>query len=431
VTSGGRLYAASDSGARPAAEALAWLWRLGAVGGAPDGSAVGFGTLSEEADLTALTEAGRLAGTVLFAPEPGPASGPVPARRAASGRARFDRGGRIRGEFALFEDGTPVVKSSLGLHAVRDERALMLAADPATAWTELRGFWCLRALAEFLPEKLGRPLVLLPPLGCVRLDDVPGTAQHQVEGHAKPDRRQRRRIERMRRVYAAAGARLNVAVCSRALADGRQVPLDEVWPGSVEALAAGAGDGAFEPVCHGWLHLDPGELERGQVEFREFAALDEAEAGRRIDESLTWQEQALGRRPDTFVAPAWGYSEGTHAAAAARGLPAWQRPALGPLIVNGNPRETIDSALRGLSGLDYRPLAELASFGLPPTPVLHGGLFDLRMQQLRQERDVLGFGRLLLRRDLLRLAELPGVRWVGAGELVAALREHDAAEQSG
>ena len=47
-----------------------------------------------------------------------------------------------------------------------------------------------------------------------------------------------------------------MAVCSRALVGAEEAPLDEVWPGSVPALAKGVDDGAFEPVCHGYLHLD-------------------------------------------------------------------------------------------------------------------------------------------------------------------------------
>jgi len=431
VSGHGRLFARAESPAAAAASALAWLWRLGPLLDEPAADAVAIGAMEEEAELRPLLESGRARGLVLFAPEPGPAVGGVPSRRQVEGVAGFGRGQRIAGAFTVFEDGESAARSSLGRHAVRDGLTLVLAADPRTAWTELRGFWCLGALAPFLADVLARPLPMLPPVGCVRLDDVPGTAQHQAQGTAHPDGRQRRRVQAMRRAYEAAGARLNVAVTVRALAGEEQVPLERVWPRSIAALADGVRAGAFEPVCHGYLHLDPEAFAEGRVEFREFGALDEAEAGRRLDAALAWQEEVLGGRPRTFVAPAWAYSDGALAAAAARRLPAWRAAGLGPLLEDGIVRETVHSALRGLHGLDYGPFAALAAHGLPPTAVLHGGLFDLRLSQLRESRDALTLARLALRRDILRLPRLRGLRWIGAGELVQLLERHESVEVQG
>jgi hypothetical protein len=59
---------------------------------------------------------------------------------------------------------------------------------------------------------------------------------------------------------------------------------------------------------------------------------------------------------------------------------------------------------------------------MPPVVVLHGRLLDDRLVH----RDFLALARLALRRDLARLMRLRGVRWVGAQELVALLRAHDA-----
>jgi len=421
----GRLFALHGSGAAGAAGSLAWLWRLGPVRSTPAPDAVAIGTVDEAGELAGLLGARRLAGVVVLAAGAGPADGAVPGRQVASGVASFGRRARVSGDFTVFRGGAAAASSSLGVHAVRDGRTLVLGIDPETAWTQLRAFWALRALADFLPGALERPLVTLPPVGCARVDDLPGTAQLQVEERAKPDWRQQARIRLLRAVYGSAGARLNVAVASGALAGGEKVPLDEVWPRSTAVLAAGVRSGAFEPVCHGWLHLDPDELEHGRVQFREFLELDEAEAGRRLDAAMAWQESVLGARPATFVAPAWGYSEGALAAAAARGLPAWQRPALVPMLHRGNPHESVDSGFRGMQKLDYEPFTAMAALGLPPTPVLHGGLFDLRVPQLRADRDFVTLLRLLAWRDILRLPRVRGVRWVGAGELVDLLRDHD------
>ncbi len=424
----GRLYAATGSVARSAAAGLAWLWRLGPVLDEPDPRAVGFGAEEEADDLAALVRAGRLAGAVVFASGPGAATAVLPERRLGTGVAAFDGGIRLDGEFTLLGGGEPLLRSSLGTHAaIVDRRVLVLAADAASAWTLLRGHWTLDALARFLPEVLERPLVLLPPVGCVRLDDVPGTAQHQVQGDAHPDRRQLRRIRSLARAYASGGAVLNVAVAARALTpdSDAELALEEVWPRSVAALADGVRAGVFEPVGHGYLHLDTAALARGETEAREFAHLDREEAGRRLDAVLAWQEETLGRRPATFVAPAWGYSEGTLAAAAERSLHAWRRPEPGPLHSGWDVHETIDSALRGMRGVDYGAFAAMASVGLPPTPVLHGGLFDLRLGQLRAARDLLGLARLFLRRDVVRLPALRGLRWIGASALLDLLRAHE------
>jgi hypothetical protein len=418
----GRLFARPDSPARRAAAALSWLWRLGPLLDDPAADAVAVGAAAEEGELRPLLESRRVCGLILFAPDAG---------RRVEGVARFGPGQRISGAFTVLEDGRPAARSNLGAHAVREGRTLTLGADPATAWSELRGFWCLGALAPFLAEVLARPLPMLPPVGCIRLDDVPGTAQHQAEGKAHPDGRQRRRVEGLLRAYSAAGARLNIAVAARGLEGKEQVPLEQVWPRSVAALADGVRAGAFEPVCHGYLHLDTDAFASGRIEFREFASLSEREAGRRIDAALDWQERVLGRRPETFVAPAWAYSDGALAAAAGRGLPAWRRPELGSLLGDGTVRETVHSGLRGLHSLDYGPFANLASHGLPPTAVLHGGLFDLRMAQIRERRDAPTLARLTLRRDILRLPRVPGVRWIGAGELVRLLEAHDTIEVRG
>jgi hypothetical protein len=102
----------------------------------------------------------------------------------------------------------------------------------------------------------------------------------------------------------------------------------------------------------------------------------------------------------------------------------WLRPTPGPILETWCLHETIDSALRGLHKLDYAPLALFAQLGLPPTPVFHGGLFDLRLQQLRESRDVVTAARLLTRRDIFRLPASPGIRWIAASNLVRLLDAH-------
>jgi predicted deacetylase len=279
-------------------------------------------------------------------------------------------------------------------------------------------------LMDFLTDLLDRPPVKLPAMGLLRYDDVPGTAAQQLSGQDKPDRKVVRRVRRLSRVCADSGAVLNVAVTARALDGGEEVPLDRIWPRSVEAIAEGIRDGTFEQIAHGYLHLAPGSTE-GNVESREFGGLDREEAERRIGSALEWAEQALGVRPRSFVAPNWVYSPGSLEALAAIGLPAFLPCEPAPLTDGSNVRESLVSTVDGLHGLDYRPLTALAEAGVPPYVVVHGGLIDSRFNGLDLPRDAVTLARLAVRRDMFRLPRVPGVRWVGASELIERLAEHD------
>jgi hypothetical protein len=422
----GVLFAPSGSSVTAFATGLAWLWRLGPVLSEPHPAAVGIGTLQDVGRLAELVRNNRLRGAVILAGSPGPAVGPVPARALRRGPAALP-GGSVRGRFVVFGQGAPVVRSSLGTHAVRDGALLMLGADTGI-WGRLELAWTLDAVARFLTEVLDRPLVRLPPVGCLRWDDVPGTAHEQLEGAAHSDRRQRARVARALRVCRRRGVSVNLAVPVSALARGRETEIDAVWPSTVAKIADGVASGAFEVVCHGTVHFDTAARAQGSLDPREFAALDADEAGRRIDKAMGWLSARLGP-PGSFIAPAWGYSAGTLAAARERNLPTWHRPVAGPLLDHGDAvHETVDTGLPGLAGLDYRPLAQLAAVGMPPFLVIHGTLLDYRLMNLHLPGDAMVMARLALRRDLLRLLSLPGVRWVGSSELIDRLRRHAAIE---
>jgi hypothetical protein len=379
-----RWFVPAGSAAGDWAAGIAWLWRLGPRSGEPSPGAVGLGTAADAAALTELALGGELAGAVI-----------------------------LEGE------GTGRV--------VRDANVLRVGLG-VDDWGSLHGAGAYGGVADFLAAVLDGPLTMLPPIGCLRIDDSPGTAQRQVEGTAKGDGFQSKRFRAVEREYRRRGAVLNLAVAAEAFDDDRnRVPLDQVWPDAIRAMRAGVQSGAFEPVCHGLLHLDPAELENGRVEFREFANLPEAEAGERIDAALAWHRRCLGD-PRSFVAPAWAYGEHGRAAAHARGLATWSRPAPGPLVNGDDVRETLFGHLPGLRGVDYSPLVSLTKAGVPVTVTLHGGLIDGRSTRPRSLRDLVALARLALRRDLERLAGVEGIRWLGATEFVRVLRAHDATE---
>jgi hypothetical protein len=431
MSAGGSLFVLRGSRMTGFAETLAWLWRLGPLREEPDREAVGIGWVEEWRELDALLRARRLAGAVVFASRPGPDVGPIPPRHRVRGVADFGRGERVAGQFSLLDGGTAAVRSSLGAHAVREDRWMVMATDPEASWGALDGYWVLPALAELLVDVLDRPLVLLPPVGWIRYDDMLGNGYQQLVGVAKSDRRIRRRIESLAARCERVGVKVNLALSSRAWEDGHEVPVDELWPEATEAVATGIAAGVYEPVCHGYLHVDTEALQAGRHESREYAHLDLREAGRRVDVTLDWCSRALGAVPPTFVAPSWGYGQGLLAALAERELPAWLPPKPKPLLSGGNVHETLLSSLEGLHQFDFAPFARLAEAGLPPTIVTHGGLFDARLRALRPPRDLVPLMRLFVRRDLSRIPWTDGVRWIGAGDLVEHVRAHDEIEVRG
>ncbi|UJA19981.1 hypothetical protein HJD18_06990 [Thermoleophilia bacterium SCSIO 60948] len=426
MSSAGRfegLCATPDTPAAHVAELLSWLW------GFPDPvaeNAPGLVRLAPSdagAEVRRAVSGGRLGAAIVIRGDRPDAADPgaSPSRRV-EGSPSFD-GSRVAGEFRLI-DATPGefgVASSLGTHATWSSGVLDLAAPDDLGWGTLRSFWALEAVSHVL----GTPR-RLPAVGCLRLDDFPGTAQHQAQGNAKEDAKQLRRLSSLRRACERSGSVLNFAVAAEALDGGARVPLDRVWPRCIEQLGDGVRAGRFEPVCHGLLHLDPDLYESsGEIEFREFAALSHEEAGRRIDLALAWHEAKLAR-PRVFVAPAWGYSEGSIEALAERGLPAWLPPRPGPLADGPNLRETLTSDLIGLHRLDYSPLARLAAVGVPPTVTFHGGLIDSRTTRPRDVAGAVDLARLLLARDIVRVPRIAGVDWIGAGDFAELIAGHRA-----
>lgn len=423
------LFVATGSPALPLARAVGWLWRLGDPASSPSPGAVGIGTIDEGETLGELVAANRLAAAAILCPEPGGEVGWIPARRTITGVCRFPGIGAIEEPFTVFGSGRAAVRSDRGIHAVRNGRLLAIGGG-SDSWGRLSIAVLLEALSAFLIEVSGHPLVTLPAVGVLRLDDFPGTAQQQLEKQAKGDRRQARRMRRFRRAFRGSGSVLNVAACARALDDGAVVPLDQVWPDAVGELRRGEQEGSVEPVCHGFLHLDPDAHARGEVEFREFARLDRAETERRVAATLSWQEKQIGR-PATFVAPAWSYGDFALKVSAALGLAPWLKPEPGPLLEGTALRETLIDGPPGLHHLDYGPLAALARLGLPPTIVMHGALLDNRVDSLRRPRNLFALARLAARRDIVRLPEVPGLRWIGAAEYARLMRLHASSSRPG
>ncbi len=423
----GSIYTAENSPVRQIAQAISWLWRLGPVLEEPSPSAVGLGWPNEAPALRRMIRSGELAGAIVFAPGPGPDVEAIPGRGRRVGVADFGDGNRVKGQFTCFTEGNPAARSSLGVHAVRDDNWLVLGCEPSISWGALDGAWAFSTIAEFLAATLDRPLILLPAIGWVRYDDMPGNGFDQLRGKARSDRDWQRRIERMAGAFEEANAVLNVAVSARAFADEKPVPLEAVWPDAIAKLREGIERGVLEPLCHGYLHLDTAKLKKGELEPREFADMGAEEAEEKLDAALSWMQVTLGKDPSSFIAPNWAYGPGIREALANRGLTAWLPPQPGPLLEPGAARESLISTLAGMAGLSYAPLGDLAGAGYPPTVVVHGRLFDGR-SALSKRHDLPTLARLFFKRDLFRVPWARDVRWVGASELLERMRQHDRIE---
>lgn len=92
-----------------------------------------------------------------------------------------------------------------------------------------------------------------------------------------------------------------------------------------QARLRGWADAGIEMFLHGWCHRDEVQATLASRHMTagegEFSGLDEAEAAARIARGRAIVEDAIGRPVAGFIAPAWLYSAGTHAALARAGLP--------------------------------------------------------------------------------------------------------------
>ena len=169
--------------------------------------------------------------------------------------------------------------------------------------------------------------------------------------------------------------------------------------------------------------MSPRRSGAGEVDYHEYGHLGEEKALAVLRDVVAWQRVNLGEAP-TFVAVDWTYSEGTRAAAKELGLTAWLKPAPGPLAEESAIRETLVGRLDGIARLDFSPLRRLAELGVPPTVTLHGRSLDNRRESFDLPRDALALAGAFAKRDIYRLLELEGVKWLGASEYANVIAEY-------
>lgn len=116
------------------------------------------------------------------------------------------------------------------------------------------------------------------------------------------------------------------------------------------ARLRGWADAGIEMFLHGWFHRDETPAQHGLAAIKgrhmtagegEFLNLPQAEAARRMREGKAMLSDILGREPAGFIAPAWLYGPGAHAALREVGfalaedhMKVWQ-PATGKVLARG------------------------------------------------------------------------------------------------
>ncbi|WP_264419471.1 polysaccharide deacetylase family protein [Novosphingobium sp. KCTC 2891] len=149
------------------------------------------------------------------------------------------------------------------------------------------------------------------------------------------------------------------------------------------ARLRGWADAGIEMFLHGWCHRDETPATQGLAGFKgkhmtagegEFLNLPEAEALARMERGKALLEDILGRPVAGFIAPAWLYGPGAHAAMARAGfalaedhMKVW-RPATGEVLARG-PVVTWASRSPGRIA-SSRAFAALARAALPITRTL-------------------------------------------------------------
>lgn len=141
-------------------------------------------------------------------------------------------------------------------------------------------------------------------------------------------------------------------------------------------------DAGVEMFVHGWFHRDASEhsglaklkAERMTAGEGEFLGLSREEALRRMVEGKALIEDAIGREAAGFVAPAWLYGEGAHAALGEAGFAlaedhfrVWQ-PKTGKVLSRG---PVVTWASRSVPRQwSSRAFASIAKLALAPLPVV-------------------------------------------------------------
>lgn len=211
------------------------------------------------------------------------------------------------------EDGMDVLVSLNGIAVVAKRgRDVIIGADP----------WQLgvpsvpmvyKLLSNWLHHELGLKHRIPKPFAIIRLDDLPTTAE---ELRSRPpsrelDRKRSKTIRRLRKFGKREGTPFTIMYSSHYYArDGNCKAISSVMPRSISEIQLGVKEGVFEIGSHGMVHLRNGTSDPAELDPREFLDLDEQQTTAHLKACADEIYRLFDSRPQSFVAPAWGYRPG-------------------------------------------------------------------------------------------------------------------------
>lgn len=212
-------------------------------------------------------------------------------------------------------DGAPII----ALH----QRHLLVGADPWQFGVPSVPM-LYKLLSNWLIHELGNQHRVLEPYAAIRLDDLPSTAESLkvYPPGRKLDRKRSRIIRRLRRFGRRTATPFTLMYSSHFReANGSLTPISSVMPRSISEMQLGVKQGVFEIGSHGMVHLRNISSEPTTTDPREFVDLDAPETVKHLDVCESEIVQLFGKKPQSFVAPAWGYRPGLTKQIAAKRYP--------------------------------------------------------------------------------------------------------------
>jgi hypothetical protein len=211
------------------------------------------------------------------------------------------------------ENGMQVLVSLDGVPIIAfHQRHLLVGADPWQFGVPSVPM-LYKVLSNWLIQEVGNKHRMLEPCAAIRLDDLPSTAEN-LKAHPpgrKLDRKRSRIIRRLRRFGKRTATPFTFMYSSHFReANGTLTPISSVMPRSISEMQLGVKQGVFEIGSHGMVHLRSVSSDSTSTDPREFMDLDVPETVKHLDACESEILQLFDKKPQSFVAPAWGYRSG-------------------------------------------------------------------------------------------------------------------------
>ena len=161
------------------------------------------------------------------------------------------------------------------------------------------------------------------PIAAIRLDDLPVTAENLRANPPtkKLDRTRCKILKRLRRFARRRAMKFTLMYSSHFPGkNGILVPISSVMPRSIRQMQLAIKQQVFEFGSHGMVHLRSWS-DLSAADPREFSDLDTEQTIKHLESADGEIIQLFGKRPRSFVAPAWGYRPGVTKRVAAERYP--------------------------------------------------------------------------------------------------------------